>query len=229
MKNQDNNFKRDLLKELTGFSYKEKNGNTIIEDNDDDDDTFDFTPVSQSVPQTTATAVATETAAPVATPIQEDFSYTPTPRRQTETLGTTMVSRGSVINGGIQTRENITIEGIVNGDISSKGKIIVRGKVEGNISGYDVDISCDELVGDITCESKLTIQANTKIKGNLYTSRATIIGSIDGNIIAKENVELANSAIVYGDIKSDTIAVSEGAIIYGMVTIGKSKPDTSPF
>ena len=163
-------------------------------------------------------------------PIQEEFTYTPTaPIRQLESLGTTTVSRGSVINGGIQTRENITIEGVVNGDISSKGRIIVRGKVEGNIAGYDVDIFCDELVGDITCESKLTIQSGTKVKGNLYTSHAVVLGSIDGNIIAKDNIELATSAIVYGDIKSDTITVSQGAVIYGMVTIGKSKPDTTPF
>lgn len=221
MKNQDNNFKRALLKELTGYKDKEE---TSVTQDDDDDDSFDF------IPMQTATTTATVAPEPVVSqPVENDFNYTPTPRQQPEVMGTTTVSRGSIINGGIQTRENITVDGIVNGDISSKGKVIVKGKVDGNISGYDVDISCDELVGDVTCESKIIIQASTKIKGNLYSNRATIIGCVEGNITAKDNIELLDSAVVFGDIKSNTISVAEGAVIYGMVTIGKSKPDTSPF
>lgn len=228
MKNQDTNFKRALLKELTGFNYKEKEGNTIVPDNDDaDEDSFDFTPVGQM--QQPAPTVEREVEPFNPPVIESDFAYTPTPRQQPEVLGTTVVSRASIINGGIQTRENVTIEGVVNGDIASKGKVIVKGKVDGNISGFDADIYCDELVGDINCEAKITIQATTKIKGNLYSTRSTILGSVEGNITAKETVELSNSAVVYGDIKANSIIVADGAVIYGMVTIGKSKPDTAPF
>lgn len=227
MKNQDNNFKRALLKELTGFQYKEKEGDTFIEEADAENaEIFDFaspsTPIAPSV-----APVAPVTEAPA---VENDFTYTPAPRQaQPEIMGTTTISRGSIVNGGIQTRENITVEGVVNGDIASKGKVTVRGKVEGNIAGFDVDLSCEELTGDINCESKVTVQANTKIKGNLYATRATVIGCVEGNIIAKENIELLDNAVVFGDIKANSITVSEGAVIYGMVTIGKSKPDTSPF
>lgn len=222
MKNQDNNFKRALLKELTGFNYKEKEGNTVVADNDDEDDAFDFIPA----PVQTAQATIPTMNEPEPEP---EFSYNPTPRQQAEVLGTTTVSRGSIINGGIQTRENVVVDGVVNGDISSKGKVSVKGKVDGNISGFDVDICCDELVGDIVCESKIVIQATTRIKGNLYANRATVLGTVEGNIVAKDNIEIAQNAVIFGDIKANTVSVSEGAVIYGMVTIGKSKPDTSPF
>lgn len=228
MKNQDTNFKRALLKELTGFNYKEKEGNTIVPDVDDDDDAFAFTPVEQ-MQQSTAETVTREVEPFNPPVIEQDYSYTPMPRAQTESLGTTVVSRASIINGGIQTRENVTIEGVVNGDIASKGKVIVKGKVDGNISGFDAEIYCDELIGDINCEAKIVIQASTKIKGNLYSTRSTILGVVEGNITAKETVELSASAVVYGDIRSNTITIADGAVVYGMVTVGKSKPDTAPF
>lgn len=224
MKNQDNNFKRALLKELTGFSYKDKDGSTVAEkDDDDDDDSFDFIPSNpaNAVPQSSVASANND---------NQSFTYTPNPARPaTEALSTTTISRATIINGGVQTRENITVDGIVNGDIVSKGKVMVKGKVEGNITGYDVDISCDELTGDINCESKAIIHASTKLKGNLYTGRATIVGTVEGNIIAKETIELLDNAIIYGDIKAAGITVSEGAVIYGMVTIGKTKPETPNF
>lgn len=234
MKNQDNNFKRALLKELTGFSYKDKEGNAIAQD-EDDDESFDFVPVNADVAVNSPVVNSSPVSAP--TQVVEDeppaynFNTAPsTPvRPSTETLSTTTISRATIINGGIQTRENIVVEGIVNGDILSKGKVTVRGKVDGNITGYDIELSCEELAGDINCESKAVIHEATKLKGNLYTGKATVVGTIEGNIIARENIELLGNAVVYGDIKATSISVSEGAVIYGMVTIGKSKPDTSPF
>lgn len=224
MKNQDNNFKRALLKELTGFSYKDKEDNTIINKDEEEDDTFDFVPAD--------TIASTNTTASTASYTNDtsSFSYTPTPAKPaTEALSTTSISKATIINGGIQTRENIVVEGIVNGDIVSKGKVMVKGKVEGNITGYDVDVSTEELCGDINCESKVIIHASTKLKGNLYAGRATIVGTVEGNIVAKESIELLDNATVYGDIKAASISVSEGAVIYGMVTIGKTKPETSNF
>ncbi|WMJ24211.1 polymer-forming cytoskeletal protein [Paludicola sp. MB14-C6] len=228
MKNQDNNFKRALLKELTGFSYKEKEGD---EDMADEDDDFEF------VPMNTATAEPTSAANTMRSEPATSYSFgqsttaaaTATTTATNEVLATTSISKATVINGGVQTRENIIVEGIVNGDIISKGKVMIKGRVEGNISGHDVDISCEELTGDINCESKTVIHAATKLKGNLLTGRATIVGTVEGNIVAKENIELLDNAVVYGDIKASSISVSEGAVIYGMVTIGKSKPEGGSF
>lgn len=230
MKNQDNNFKRALLKELTGFSSKDKEGNAAATDDDDDDDyeSFDFVPAPEKLSANGA-AVTPLPKEPTPAPVVEtpDFNYMPKPNA--EPLATTTISKATVINGGIQTRENITIEGIVNGDITSKGKVLVKGKVEGNVAGYDVDVSAEELAGDINCESKAVIHASTKLKGNLYCGKATIVGTVEGNITAKDSIELLDNAVVYGDIKATAISVSEGAVIYGMVTIGRTKPDSATF
>lgn len=239
MKNQDNNFKRALLKELTGFaSYKDKENANNIEtvDVDDEDDSFEFVPMTK----TPENAISTNTAPTQAVEerpsyqpqasTETNFNYNPNQTRPaSETMATSTVSRATVINGGIQTRENIFVEGVVNGDIVSKGKVIVKGKVEGNITGFDVELSCEELSGDINCESKAIIHAQTKLKGNLYAGRATVIGTVEGNIIAKESIELLDNAVVYGDIKAAAISVAEGAVIYGMVTIGKTKPDSATY
>ncbi|MEG0895388.1 MAG: polymer-forming cytoskeletal protein [Oscillospiraceae bacterium] len=229
MKNQDNNFKRALLKELTGFSYKDKESEEVTE-NLEQSDNFDFVPTQTErvvSSETEPTPARESISEPVKTQ-DETFTYRPTPKK-VEISGTTTISRGTIINGGIQTRENIAIDGIVNGDILSKGKISVSGKVEGNLNGFDVDVSTEELIGDIVCESKVTIQAGTKIKGNIFATQAIIMGTVEGNIVSKESIQLVDNAVVYGDIKADSISVSQGAVIYGMVTIGKTKPDTSPF
>lgn len=228
MKNQDNNFKRALLKELTGFSYKDKEENEGVSAVEQDSDDFDFVPATPAS-VSSATAAAAYGSEPASTPVS-NLNYTPNPTKPaTEAMATTTVSRATVINGGIQTRENIVVEGVVNGDIVSKGKVMIKGKVEGNVTGYDVDLSCEELSGDINCESKAVVHGATKLKGNLYTGRATIVGTVEGNIVAKESIELLDNAVVYGDIKAASITVSEGAVIYGMVTIGKAKPENITF
>jgi len=218
MKNQDNNFKRTLLQELTGFSYKDGEGNSVANDAEDDDD-FEFVPINKT-PEVTSPRVE-----------EANFSYTPknSEQLQDEDVATTTISRATIINGGIQTRENIVVEGIVNGDIISKGKVSIRGRVEGNVTGFDVDVSSEELNGDIVSEGKTVIHASTKLKGNLYTGRCTIVGTVEGNIVAKESIELLDNAVIYGDIKAAAITVAEGAVIYGMVTIGKTKPETVAF
>lgn len=224
MKNQDNNFKRTLLQELTGFSYKDGEGNSVANEAEDDDD-FEFIPINKT-PEVTAPRVE-----------EPNFSYNSknstqagqTVQSQDEETATTSISRATIINGGIQTRENIVVEGIVNGDIVSKGKVSIKGRVEGNVTGFDVDVSSEELNGDIVCEGKTVIHASTKLKGNLYTGRCTIVGTVEGNIVAKESIELLDNAVIYGDIKATAITVAEGAVIYGMVTIGKTKPETTAF
>ncbi|MEG2428910.1 MAG: polymer-forming cytoskeletal protein [Oscillospiraceae bacterium] len=249
MKNQDNNFKRALLKELTGFaSYKDKENADIIEtvDDDDDDESFDFIPMTKTPENTVSTENTVRSQTPTiderpsyqpqaqtqtpTAPEEPTFNYNPNQTRPSaESMATSTVSRATVINGGIQTRENIFVEGVVNGDIVSKGKVSIKGKVEGNVTGFDVELSCEELSGDINCESKAIIHAQTKLKGNLYAGRATVIGTVEGNIIAKESIELLDNAVVYGDIKAASISVAEGAVIYGMVTIGKTKPDSATY
>lgn len=225
MKNQDNNFKRALLKELTGFSYKDKASDNVAGTDEEDSESFDFIPADAPVAEPDPVPSYAAAADP-----QSSYSYTPAPAKpSTEAMATTTISKATIINGGVQTRENITVEGIVNGDIISKGKVMVKGKVEGNITGYDVDISTEELTGDITCESKAVVHAGTKLIGNMYVGRATVVGTVEGNIIAKECIELLDNAIVYGDIKATSISVSEGAVIYGMVTIGKNKPEAQTF
>lgn len=238
MKNQDNNFKRTLLKELTGLGNKEADGETKMDVSDSDD--FDYISASATEdtiiePPVTSQPVANTQTAPVQAPVApKPTGSTPTyefemanKTPETESLAYTTVSKSTVINGGIQSRENVVIEGVVNGDIVAKGKVAISGKVEGNVTGYDVDLTCEELTGDITSENKVVVYAATKLKGNIFSTKSTILGTVEGNVICKESIELMDNAIVYGDIKASSISVSEGAVIYGMVTIGKTKPDPS--
>ena len=86
----------------------------------------------------------------------------------------------------------------VKGEINTKGTLRVDGSVDGNISADWVVIG--EKAG---------------IRGDI-TARGIIVGGrIDGNLKAKEIVEIKNKGHVFGEIFTSKLTIAEGAIFDG--------------
>jgi cytoskeletal protein CcmA (bactofilin family) len=99
----------------------------------------------------------------------------------------------------------------IGADILIKGGIVcardlaIDGKVDGTIE-----------VGD----HRLTIGAGAEIKANLTARSIAISGSVIGNVIAREKVDLKDSASVHGDIQAPRLSVADGAVVQGRVETG---------
>jgi cytoskeletal protein CcmA (bactofilin family) len=92
------------------------------------------------------------------------------------------------------------------GDIDSKGTLRVDGSVEGNISA-----------------DWLIVGETAHITGNISARGIVIGGKIDGNIRAKEIVEIKNKGHINGEIISRKLVVAEGGIFEGHSTMPREE------
>jgi cytoskeletal protein CcmA (bactofilin family) len=71
-------------------------------------------------------------------------------------------------------------------------------------------------------QNSAVIGKEAKIKGNLVVNSVSIEGSIQGNITAKDRIEMKSSARVTGDIKSKRLSVEDGVTFVGRSEVNPS-------
>jgi len=80
-----------------------------------------------------------------------------------------------------------------------------------------IDIDC-ELKGKLTVDGKLTILQNGLVNADVKTIEAEIIGKYEGNMEATGNVEIKETGIVIGNVKTDSLIINQGGIFSGNVS-----------
>lgn len=86
-----------------------------------------------------------------------------------------------------------------------------------------IEIDC-ELKGKLTVDGKLTIQGNGFVSADVKTIEAEIIGKYEGNMEASGNVEIKETGIAVGNIKTDSLIINKGGIFSGNVTRMSEEP-----
>ena len=94
----------------------------------------------------------------------------------------------------------------ITGTIMSSGSVRFDGKLE----------------GEMQCAGDATIGKTASIKGNLDVNSIVVEGTVQGNITAKDKIELKQSAKVTGDIKSKRLAVEDGVTFVGRSEVNPS-------
>jgi cytoskeletal protein CcmA (bactofilin family) len=87
-----------------------------------------------------------------------------------------IIGPGTKVTGDLVTEGTIRIEGRVEGNVRA-GKAVVLGKdgtVEGTILTQDAVIS-GRLVGTLTAESRLELQASSRIDGEVHARRMQLV------------------------------------------------------
>lgn len=108
--------------------------------------------------------------------------------------------------------DNPTPQSIIAADVDITGTIKSTGSVR-------VDGKLD---GELHCTGDAIIGKEAKIKGNLTVSSAIIEGTISGNIVAKDRIEMKSTARVTGDIKSKRLSVEDGVTFIGRSEVNPS-------
>ena len=116
--------------------------------------------------------------------------------KKTEKLPETRTGSFNLIAGGTE----------INGDIATTGDLRIDGRVTGNVS----------------CTAKLVIGDDGDITGNINCYSGEISGTVRGQIIAKEFLQLNQSALIQGDIEAIRFIVEDGASINGKCTTNKN-------
>jgi len=86
-----------------------------------------------------------------------------------------MIGNGTIINGDIQSKSDIRIDGILKGSVKTEGKLVVgtSGVVEGDVFCSDADIS-GEIKAKITVSKILSLKSTSKLNGDIITNKLSI-------------------------------------------------------
>lgn len=122
------------------------------------------------------------------------FSKTTQEMKKNETnTAVNMIGFGTTINGDIQSKGDLRIDGTLKGSVSTEGRVVLgkEGVIEGDVACRDADIS-GVINAKITVSQLLSLKATAKLNGDITTNKlsiepgATFTGSCSMGAVIKE-------------------------------------------
>ena len=102
----------------------------------------------------------------------------------------------------------------ISGTLKFAGELTFEGKLE----------------GDIVSDGTLQLGDSTVINGNVNVTSVVVRGKVNGNITAKDKIEIKSKAELFGDIKSSKLVIEEGVTFVGKTEVNPNKatPSAAP-
>lgn len=108
-----------------------------------------------------------------------------------------------------------------------------------NILSSDVEIKGNlKFAGELTFEGKLDGEIHTDgllnlgdsaaINGNINAQSVVVRGKVNGNIVAKEKIEIKSKAELFGDIRAAKLVIEEGVTYVGKTEVNPNKVAPAP-
>ncbi|MFO1498423.1 MAG: polymer-forming cytoskeletal protein [Verrucomicrobiota bacterium] len=102
---------------------------------------------------------------------------------------------------------------LLNGDVEIKGSI-----------KFSSELTFDgKLEGDVQTDGTLTVGENANVTGNINAQVVLSRGKINGNIVAKDKVELKARSELFGDIRAAKLMMEEGVTFVGKIEVNPNK------
>src|SRR5882724_1293728 len=96
----------------------------------------------------------------------------------------------------------------IKGEITGKEDLFVDGTLEGKLD-----------LGN----ASVTIGPNGKVKADVSAREVVVRGQLDGKIDGTERVQLWNSGRVTGEVRTERLAIEDGALLRGKVEAGRAQ------
>jgi cytoskeletal protein CcmA (bactofilin family) len=189
----------------------------------------------------TATARALYRQAPAALrPISPETNVSPPPpvpaKSSMPALASQVPARSyqtriPVITGEVNYKGVLPIDGVVTGQLGGNGgSLAVRQKsatvfstgpeLSGEISFRDVVRVNGHIAGTIYSErGTLIVDDSARVDANIEVAVAMINGTVNGDIVAHQKVEIGPGAKIYGNVWTRSIAIKDGALFEGVCTM----------
>ncbi len=108
------------------------------------------------------------------------------------------------------------------------------GNTSKNVLGSDVEIKGSlKFAGELTFEGKLEGDVQTDgmlhlgdsaiVNGNINAQSVVVRGKINGNINAKEKIEIKAKTELFGDIRASKLVIEEGVTFVGKTEVNPNK------
>lgn len=102
---------------------------------------------------------------------------------------------------------------VTRGELSGNEDMLIEGQFEGNIKLQD---HC------------VTVGPHGRVKAEIQARQIVILGSVEGNISAREKIEIRKSGHVVGDLVAAGIAIEDGAYFKGSIDILRKETQEAP-
>jgi len=83
--------------------------------------------------------------------------------------------------------------------------------------------------GEVASQNTLIVGETGEIMATVRSREVAISGTVTGNVFASDRLVLHKTARVEGDIEAGSLAIEEGAVLNGKVTMSGTRPPTSSF
>jgi cytoskeletal protein CcmA (bactofilin family) len=149
--------------------------------------------------------------------------------QQTPTDEVASITEGMIVKGDIATTGSLELIGKITGNIKCLGKLNITGEINGDSDAAEVYAESARITGEIKSKGSVKVGQSTVIVGNIYGSSAVIAGAVKGDIDVHGPVVLDTTAIVMGNIKSQSVQINNGAVIEGMCSQAYADVNPSEF
>jgi cytoskeletal protein CcmA (bactofilin family) len=95
------------------------------------------------------------------------------------------------------------------GQIFTKEDLEIDGEVEGTIESPD---------------NKITIGPSGRVQADIHACNVVVLGQLQGNVAAREKVDIRKDAAVVAEITASRISIEDGAVFNGRINNEKPEP-----
>ena len=109
---------------------------------------------------------------------------------------------------------------ILNSDVEIKGNLKFSGELT-----FD-----GKLDGEIHTDGTLNLGDSAVITGNINAQSVVVRGKVNGNINAKEKIDIKSKAELFGDLRATKLVMEEGVTYVGKTEVNPNKisPTAAP-
>src|SRR5205809_7517133 len=113
-----------------------------------------------------------------------------------------------------------TSKNVLSSDVEVKGHLKFAGELT-----FD-----GKLEGEVQTDGVLNLGDSAVINGNINAQSVVVRGKINGNISAKEKIEIKTKTELFGDIRAVKLVIEEGVTFVGKSEVNRNKvsPTAAP-
>jgi cytoskeletal protein CcmA (bactofilin family) len=106
---------------------------------------------------------------------------------------------------------------------SAKNVLTNDVEIKGNLR-FTGELSFDgKIEGEINSDGTLTLGENAVVTGNVSANAVVVRGKINGNLTAKERIDIKSKAEIFGDIRASRLSIEEGVTFVGRTEVNPNK------
>ena len=111
---------------------------------------------------------------------------------------------------------------------SSKNALASDVEIKGNLK-FTGEMAFDgKLDGEIHSDGTLNLGENAVVNGNINVNAVVVRGKVNGNITAKDKIDIKAKTELFGDIRAAKLTIEEGVTFVGKSEVNPNKAVPTP-